>query len=40
MMIRALSEDAPVAVINVDLEGRVQGWNPAADACSAGAGKR
>jgi len=28
---RALSEDAPVAVIDVDLEGRVQGWNPAAE---------
>jgi PAS domain S-box-containing protein len=31
MVSRALSEDTPVAVINVDLEGRVQGWNPAAE---------
>jgi two-component system cell cycle sensor histidine kinase/response regulator CckA len=31
MMTRALSEDAPVAVINVDLDGRVQSWNPAAE---------
>ncbi len=31
MVTRAFIEHAPAAVINVDLEGRVQDWNPAAE---------